>query len=239
MPHLSGGVYGPFLGFFFFHAEQDNRFSNKQKKLLKQLKFAECLEKKVDMTKVNLEVIKPWITQRVTEILGFEDDVVIEFIFNQLEEKHPDSKMMQINLTGFLNGKNAREFMRDLWPLLLSAQDNIAGIPSAFLEQKKEEIKQRQIEQEKLASLKKIDEKENRERESPRSQCPSKYLKIRSHSRSPRRKPSPSSSPPLTAPAVTLVSVTLPQSTEEPQPEPDTSESAVPEPVIQEASSTR
>lgn len=39
------------------------------------------------MTKVNLEVIKPWITQRVTEILGFEDDVVIEFIFNQLEEK--------------------------------------------------------------------------------------------------------------------------------------------------------
>lgn len=28
-------------------AEQDNRFSNKQKKLLKQLKFAECLEKKV------------------------------------------------------------------------------------------------------------------------------------------------------------------------------------------------
>uniref|UniRef100_A0A3B1KEJ6 PWI domain-containing protein n=1 Tax=Astyanax mexicanus TaxID=7994 RepID=A0A3B1KEJ6_ASTMX len=68
-------------------AEQDNRFSNKHKKLLKQLKFAECLEKKVDMTKVNLEVIKPWITQRVTEILGFEDDVVIEFIFNQLEEK--------------------------------------------------------------------------------------------------------------------------------------------------------
>uniref|UniRef100_A0A673LBS0 Serine/arginine repetitive matrix protein 1-like n=3 Tax=Cyprininae TaxID=2743694 RepID=A0A673LBS0_9TELE len=68
-------------------AEQDNRFSNKHKKLLKQLKFAECLEKKVDMTKVNLEVVKPWITQRVTEILGFEDDVVIEFVFNQLEEK--------------------------------------------------------------------------------------------------------------------------------------------------------
>uniref|UniRef100_A0A803VFK0 PWI domain-containing protein n=1 Tax=Ficedula albicollis TaxID=59894 RepID=A0A803VFK0_FICAL len=75
---------------YFFNKginEQDNRFSNKQKKLLKQLKFAECLEKKVDMSKVNLEVIKPWITKRVTEILGFEDDVVIEFIFNQLEVK--------------------------------------------------------------------------------------------------------------------------------------------------------
>lgn len=53
--------------------------------------------------------------------------------------------MMQINLTGFLNGKNAREFMGELWPLLLSAQENIAGIPTAFLELKKEEIKQRQV----------------------------------------------------------------------------------------------
>lgn len=35
--------------------------------------------------------------------------------------------------------------MKDLWPLLLSAQENIAGIPSAFLEQKKEEIRQRQV----------------------------------------------------------------------------------------------
>lgn len=46
-----------------------------------------CIFYQVDMSKVNLEVIKPWITKRVTEILGFEDDVVIEFIFNQLEVK--------------------------------------------------------------------------------------------------------------------------------------------------------
>uniref|UniRef100_A0A8C9L4I2 PWI domain-containing protein n=1 Tax=Panthera tigris altaica TaxID=74533 RepID=A0A8C9L4I2_PANTA len=70
-------------------AEKDSRVSNKQKKLLKQLKFAACLEKKVDMSKVNLEVIKPWVTKRVIEIRGFEDDVVIEFIFNELEVKNP------------------------------------------------------------------------------------------------------------------------------------------------------
>uniref|UniRef100_A0A4W4H701 Serine/arginine repetitive matrix protein 1 n=1 Tax=Electrophorus electricus TaxID=8005 RepID=A0A4W4H701_ELEEL len=220
-------------------AEQDNRFSNKHKKLLKQLKFAECLEKKVDMTKVNLEVIKPWITQRVTEILGFEDDVVIEFVFNQLEEKNPDGKMMQINLTGFLNGKNAREFMKDLWPLLLSAQENIAGIPSAFLEQKKEEIKQRQIEQEKLATLKKMDEdkkekelKERAQSKSPKrrkSRSPAKRERKRSHSRSPRRKPSP----------LATHTPSPPNHKNEPQPEPDQSESSKPEPMIQEASSTR
>uniref|UniRef100_A0A8C4NAL7 Serine/arginine repetitive matrix protein 1 n=1 Tax=Eptatretus burgeri TaxID=7764 RepID=A0A8C4NAL7_EPTBU len=116
----------------------------------------------VDMTKVNLETIKPWITQKITQMLSFEDDVVIEFVFNQLDEKHPDGRLMQINLTGFLNGKNARVFMGELWPLLLSAQENIAGIPLVFLEQKKEEIKQRQLEQEKLALLQNKEEEEER-----------------------------------------------------------------------------
>lgn len=31
----------------------------------------------VDMKKVNLDVIKPWISEQITKILGFEDDVVI------------------------------------------------------------------------------------------------------------------------------------------------------------------
>ena len=33
--------------------------------------------------------------------------------------------MMQINLTGFLNGRNARVFMQELWDLLLSAQESV------------------------------------------------------------------------------------------------------------------
>lgn len=52
---------------------------------------------------------------------------------------------MQINITGFLQSKNAREFMKELWSLLVSAQENIGGIPSTFLEKKKEEIKQRKV----------------------------------------------------------------------------------------------
>lgn len=39
------------------------------------------------MSKVKLDVIKPWITTRITQILGMEDDVVVEFVYNQLEEK--------------------------------------------------------------------------------------------------------------------------------------------------------
>lgn len=52
---------------------------------------------------------------------------------------------MQINITGFLQSKNAREFMKELWTLLVSAQENIGGIPSSLLEKKKEEIKQRKV----------------------------------------------------------------------------------------------
>lgn len=38
------------------------------------------------MEKVNLDTIKPWITKRVTELLGAEDDVLFEFIVNMLEK---------------------------------------------------------------------------------------------------------------------------------------------------------
>ena len=41
----------------------------------------------VDMSKVALDTIKPWINEKVTEILGMEDDVVIEFVYNQLDER--------------------------------------------------------------------------------------------------------------------------------------------------------
>lgn len=59
--------------------------------------------------------------------------------------QYPDARMMQINLTGFLNGKNAREFMAELWTLLISAEDSTDGIPAAILEQKKDEIKKRMV----------------------------------------------------------------------------------------------
>jgi serine/arginine repetitive matrix protein 1 len=58
-----------------------------------------------------------------------------------------DPKMMQINLTGFLNGKNAREFMRELWEYLVSAQANPSGIPDKFIEAKKQELRERELEQ--------------------------------------------------------------------------------------------
>lgn len=63
----------------------------------------------------------------------------------QLVLQFPDPRKMQINLTGFLNGRNARSFMGELWDLLVSAQENDTGIPEAFLQQKKDQIKKRLV----------------------------------------------------------------------------------------------
>jgi hypothetical protein len=43
-------------------SDQDTRFGNKDRKLMATMSFAKELSTKVDMTKVKLEVIKPWIT---------------------------------------------------------------------------------------------------------------------------------------------------------------------------------
>jgi len=53
--------------------------------LLSSTKFADELNEKVDMKKVNWDIIKPWIAKRVTEILGLEDDVLINYVYSLLE----------------------------------------------------------------------------------------------------------------------------------------------------------
>lgn len=78
-------------GFRGTNIEQDISFSNKQAKLLKETSFPPEYNVKVDMKKVNLDVMKPWITKRVVELLGLEDDVLIEMIFNLLEEQVKES----------------------------------------------------------------------------------------------------------------------------------------------------
>jgi PWI domain len=44
-------------------------------------------EEKVDMRKVNLQVIRPWITNKVVELVGIEDEVVVEYAMGLLEDE--------------------------------------------------------------------------------------------------------------------------------------------------------
>ncbi|KAJ1900775.1 Serine/arginine repetitive matrix protein 1, partial [Coemansia sp. IMI 209127] len=132
---MSGGFY---IG---TSIEQDTRFGDASKRLLKQTEFSSILKKPVDMAKVNFDAIKPWISERIKELLGLEDEVLYEFIVNMLEESPtPDPKLMQVNLTGFLES-TTQEFMQSLWKVLLEAQRSPGGIPESFIQQKIDELK--------------------------------------------------------------------------------------------------
>ncbi|KAL8672177.1 MAG: hypothetical protein Q9168_003341 [Polycauliona sp. 1 TL-2023] len=119
--------------------------TNVDAKLLKQTKFPPDFSQKVDMKKVNVEVMKKWIAGKISEILGSDDDVVVELCFNLLEgSRFPDIKVLQIQLTGFLD-KDTPKFCKELWTLCLSAQSNPQGVPKELLEAKKLELIQEKV----------------------------------------------------------------------------------------------
>jgi len=118
--------------------------ANKDKRLASKMRFPPEFDKKVNMDKVALPVIKKWIAERILEILGFEDDIVVQFIFNMLDnakENHqsPDPRYIQIYLTGFLE-HDARPFTKELWTHLVTACHNAGGIPTAMLEATKKKL---------------------------------------------------------------------------------------------------
>jgi len=45
------------------------------------------IDGKVDLRKVNISVLKQWVTEKITELLRFEDDVVVEYAYGLLENK--------------------------------------------------------------------------------------------------------------------------------------------------------
>ena len=100
---------------------------------------------------------------KISDILGSEDDVVTELCFNLLQGSRfvcllhllhfdtslivglqPDVKVLQIQLTGFLD-KDTATFCKELWNLCLSAQTNPQGVPKELLEAKKLELIQEKV----------------------------------------------------------------------------------------------
>jgi len=120
------------------------RFGDKQDKLMKKMKFPAEFDRKVNMDKVSLPVINRWIAERILDLLGFEDDILVQFVFNILENAKkkrysPDPKEIQIQITGFLE-RDARTFTEELWTHIISASRNPGGIPTSMLEATKRKL---------------------------------------------------------------------------------------------------
>lgn len=140
------------MSFKGISADNDARYTSAERKLLLSTKFPAEFSQKVDIQKVNVEVIRPWISDEVQRMLGFEDEVVIELVSSMLQDSRwPDPKRCQLNLMGFLE-KKTPAFMLKLWTLLLSAQTSIGGIPAQFVEAKKKELQIKREQDEMIVS---------------------------------------------------------------------------------------
>ncbi|MES1920445.1 Serine/arginine repetitive matrix protein 1, variant 2 [Bonamia ostreae] len=132
--------------------EQSYLFKDKQKKLKSKMAFPKCFRRKIDIKKVNIDVIAIWIKRKTNDILDFDDDVLNGMIVNMLKEG-TDPKEIQIFVTGFLE-KKAYDFMKELWKLLIKCSKSESGISKELLEEEK-----------KFFKLKKIDKEEKKKRE--------------------------------------------------------------------------
>lgn len=112
-------------------------------KALKATKFPSNFSTPVNLSKVNMPVLTQWIEQRVTTILGFDDEIVSSTAINLFlpsEGGSPDPRRAQLDLVGFLGEDGAASFAQELWSLLLESQSSISGIPRTLLDQKKKEL---------------------------------------------------------------------------------------------------
>lgn len=51
------------------------------------------------MRKVNVMVIRPWIAKKVVELVGIDDEVVIEYAMGFLEDKDQPVRSLYLNVT--------------------------------------------------------------------------------------------------------------------------------------------
>ena len=89
------------------------------KKLIGKTKFPANFKEKVNMSKVNMETMAPWIQSEVEKYVGFDDDVLVGYVQSQLvppDGSPVDPRAVQMNLMGFLE-KHTSTFMAELCAL--------------------------------------------------------------------------------------------------------------------------
>lgn len=128
------------------------RFEDKTLKMMNKIKFPPELDQKINMEKVELEPFKKWIAMKTESILGIDDDILTNLIFNMLQkEQFPSARYIYVQLVPFLE-RHVRKFMMELWELLDSAQESGTGIPQAMLDTLRKELDSKKREQDKIGS---------------------------------------------------------------------------------------
>ena len=104
---------------------QDARFKNPDKDILSSMKTPKSY--KTTVSKHNLiiyPIIKLWLNKKISDILEFEDETLINLIINLIKssDEKIDPKNIQYQISGFL-GDNTYSFMKQFWKLLINIQE--------------------------------------------------------------------------------------------------------------------
>jgi serine/arginine repetitive matrix protein 1 len=82
--------------------------------------------------KINKDALNGWVALKVEEYLGVEDEIFAGTIVNTMEEdKASNPKKLQHTLEPFLAAR-AREFMEELWEMMVEAEAADDGIPASW-----------------------------------------------------------------------------------------------------------
>ncbi|KAG5354489.1 Serine/arginine repetitive matrix protein 1 [Yarrowia sp. B02] len=118
----------------------------RQERDLAKLRVPKIFREQVDMTKVNRPIINRWITKKLDELLP-DDDIILDYTLELLSSDKPNIKEIQLNLNGFLE-ESTGKFCKELWELLVAAQEDKDGIPPQLIAMKKEEMEREKIKRE-------------------------------------------------------------------------------------------
>ena len=78
-----------------------------------------------------------WVPSRVIELQGYEDEVVMSYVEEMLKGTDICPRILQKNLTGFLN-ENAPKLAAEIWDLMLEAQTQPDGVPVSLKQAERE-----------------------------------------------------------------------------------------------------
>ncbi|KAH0474184.1 MAG: hypothetical protein KVP17_000029 [Porospora cf. gigantea B] len=130
--------------------DQTPYFADKQKKELDETTWPVHFDEPLDLERVHLQVVRPWIGQKVRSLLGYEDDIVTLYCVQLLEKTGVEDgdrvcpKKMTVSLRGFLPEGKALKYVSDLWSLLLQAQSSKHGVPQELVDCKLRDVEEMQ-----------------------------------------------------------------------------------------------
>ena len=92
------------------------------------------IKKKINLELINLDYLRPWIKERCWKMnQDYDDPLLPDYIFETIKACPESPIDLQISITAFVGKTAAKEFIEDLWRLLLDAQASSSHVPSLEL----------------------------------------------------------------------------------------------------------